>query len=394
MAVAGWSSGTTDIRGRSVARAPSEFETTEEPGATTRPEEVERRRCPGLRTATTSSALATRRLRPPAALSRASGSSGRQPARVPARCRIRPGLRRHERRPLPRRGHGDGRVVWQKNFALHRRLADGGRNVIYQPLMDPFHAGSTSRTRPATSWRSTPRRGASSGASRPASSSPRRSLVDGSSTSAPGTRTCTRSTSNPQGRLDVPDRRPGEGRPGLRRRHDLLRSYDGKVYAVDARTGKLRWSAGGSAATSTRRRRSPTGGSSSGTRTEGVRLRRRRAATSSGRRRPGASSTRRPRSGRRRSTSAPTRALLRPRRSAPATSSGRSTRAGASRARRPCSTASSTSRRSRRRRSVWTPQTGKKLWEFDDGKYSPIVADKERVYLAGYKRLYGLTPSG
>ena len=39
-------------------------------------------------------------------------------------------------------------------------------------------------------------------------------------------------------------------------------------------------------------------------------------------------------------------------------------------------------------------ETGKKLWEFDDGKYSPVVADKERVYLAGYKRLYGLTPSG
>lgn len=37
-------------------------------------------------------------------------------------------------------------------------------------------------------------------------------------------------------------------------------------------------------------------------------------------------------------------------------------------------------------------ESGKKLWEFDDGKYSPVVADKERVYLAGYKRLYGLTP--
>ena len=37
-------------------------------------------------------------------------------------------------------------------------------------------------------------------------------------------------------------------------------------------------------------------------------------------------------------------------------------------------------------------RTGKKLWTFDDGKYSPVVADKERVYLAGYKRLYGLLP--
>jgi outer membrane protein assembly factor BamB len=39
-------------------------------------------------------------------------------------------------------------------------------------------------------------------------------------------------------------------------------------------------------------------------------------------------------------------------------------------------------------------QTGKKLWEFGDGKYSPIVADQERVYLAGYKKLYGLVPDG
>ena len=39
-------------------------------------------------------------------------------------------------------------------------------------------------------------------------------------------------------------------------------------------------------------------------------------------------------------------------------------------------------------------ETGKKLWEFDDGGYSPIVADEERVYLTGYKRLYGLVSKG
>jgi outer membrane protein assembly factor BamB len=39
-------------------------------------------------------------------------------------------------------------------------------------------------------------------------------------------------------------------------------------------------------------------------------------------------------------------------------------------------------------------RTGKKLWAFDDGKYSPVVADKERVYVVGYKRLYGLLPDG
>jgi len=37
-------------------------------------------------------------------------------------------------------------------------------------------------------------------------------------------------------------------------------------------------------------------------------------------------------------------------------------------------------------------ESGKKLWEFDDGKYTPVVADQERVYLAGYKTLYGLAP--
>ena len=37
-------------------------------------------------------------------------------------------------------------------------------------------------------------------------------------------------------------------------------------------------------------------------------------------------------------------------------------------------------------------QSGKKIWEFDDGKYSPIVADEQRVYLVGYKKLYGLVP--
>jgi outer membrane protein assembly factor BamB len=37
-------------------------------------------------------------------------------------------------------------------------------------------------------------------------------------------------------------------------------------------------------------------------------------------------------------------------------------------------------------------ETGKKVWEFGDGKYSPVVADAKRVYLTGYKTLYGLAP--
>jgi outer membrane protein assembly factor BamB len=39
-------------------------------------------------------------------------------------------------------------------------------------------------------------------------------------------------------------------------------------------------------------------------------------------------------------------------------------------------------------------RTGKKLWEFGDGKYNPVVADAERLYLVGYSRIYGLAPSG
>ena len=34
--------------------------------------------------------------------------------------------------------------------------------------------------------------------------------------------------------------------------------------------------------------------------------------------------------------------------------------------------------------------TGKLLWTFPDGKYSPVVADSKRVYLVGYARIYGL----
>jgi outer membrane protein assembly factor BamB len=36
--------------------------------------------------------------------------------------------------------------------------------------------------------------------------------------------------------------------------------------------------------------------------------------------------------------------------------------------------------------------TGKLLWRFPDGAYSPIVADKERVYLAGLSKVYALAP--
>lgn len=39
-------------------------------------------------------------------------------------------------------------------------------------------------------------------------------------------------------------------------------------------------------------------------------------------------------------------------------------------------------------------RTGRLVWSFPDGKYTPVVADKKHVYLVGYARLYGLAPRG
>ncbi|MEP6978555.1 MAG: PQQ-binding-like beta-propeller repeat protein [Thermoleophilia bacterium] len=37
-------------------------------------------------------------------------------------------------------------------------------------------------------------------------------------------------------------------------------------------------------------------------------------------------------------------------------------------------------------------RTGRQLWSFPDGKYSPVVADKKRLYVVGYARMYGMVP--
>jgi outer membrane protein assembly factor BamB len=39
-------------------------------------------------------------------------------------------------------------------------------------------------------------------------------------------------------------------------------------------------------------------------------------------------------------------------------------------------------------------RTGEKLWEFGDGQYTPVVADEQRLYLTGLRSQYGLAPSG
>jgi outer membrane protein assembly factor BamB len=38
-------------------------------------------------------------------------------------------------------------------------------------------------------------------------------------------------------------------------------------------------------------------------------------------------------------------------------------------------------------------RTGRLVWRFPDGEYSPVIADHERLYLTGYTSLYGLAPS-
>lgn len=37
---------------------------------------------------------------------------------------------------------------------------------------------------------------------------------------------------------------------------------------------------------------------------------------------------------------------------------------------------------------------GKQVWSFPDGKYTPVVADRNRLYLVGYSKVYAFTPKG
>jgi outer membrane protein assembly factor BamB len=46
----------------------------------------------------------------------------------------------------------------------------------------------------------------------------------------------------------------------------------------------------------------------------------------------------------------------------------------------------------RRRTYGLDARTGRERWTFQDGKYSPAVADANRLYLVGYARIYGLEP--
>jgi outer membrane protein assembly factor BamB len=44
----------------------------------------------------------------------------------------------------------------------------------------------------------------------------------------------------------------------------------------------------------------------------------------------------------------------------------------------------------KRRTYALDARTGRQLWTYPDGKYTPVVADGQRVYLVGYARVYGM----
>ncbi len=54
--------------------------------------------------------------------------------------------------------------------------------------------------------------------------------------------------------------------------------------------------------------------------------------------------------------------------------------------------ASRYSKRGRRGTYALDARTGRLVWSFPDGRYSPIVADEQRAYLVGSGRIYGLAP--
>jgi outer membrane protein assembly factor BamB len=45
-----------------------------------------------------------------------------------------------------------------------------------------------------------------------------------------------------------------------------------------------------------------------------------------------------------------------------------------------------------RRTYALDPRTGRELWSFPDGKYTPVVAEKHRLFLVGYGKVYGMVP--
>jgi len=36
-------------------------------------------------------------------------------------------------------------------------------------------------------------------------------------------------------------------------------------------------------------------------------------------------------------------------------------------------------------------RTGRTVWIYPDGEYTPVVADSDRLYVVGYRRMYAFT---
>jgi outer membrane protein assembly factor BamB len=50
------------------------------------------------------------------------------------------------------------------------------------------------------------------------------------------------------------------------------------------------------------------------------------------------------------------------------------------------------SNRRARRTFALDARTGRVVWRFPDGEYSPVIADRDRLYLTGFTSLYGMVP--
>ena len=46
----------------------------------------------------------------------------------------------------------------------------------------------------------------------------------------------------------------------------------------------------------------------------------------------------------------------------------------------------------KRRTYALDARTGRRLWSYPDGKYTPVVAVKGRLFLVGWAKVYGMVP--
>ena len=317
--------------------------------------------------------------------------------RVPPCDRLRAPFLRHEPRARARRRRAQRPVAWSREFGRCIAASPAlGSGVVYVSLMGPAPC-----THPIGTLRGSGRPQARTGrilwrfragrdrvlavARRPASS-----------TSAPGTIASTRWTFARTGLVGRSRLATRSKAVCLRARHRLRGLYDGHVYALDARTraacvGRPARSAGcAGAAGSMRRPPSPTAASSSARPTGSCTPSVRGAGTCSGPGEPGATSTGRrgrPPDGVLGSYDHRFYALD----AATGGCAGASTRPSDLRAPTvldglvyfsTCGSCSAYEADARARRTyALDARTGRPVWTFPDGEYSPLVADSRRAYL-------------